>query len=278
MTIDTHQHFWRYTSAEFDWIDDTMASIRRDFLPSDLLPLLAAAEVDATIAVQARQTLTETEWLLSLAKQHDFVRGVVGWVPLAKDDVEATLQHLTADPKLIGVRHVLQGEPDDRFILGDAFNRGVSLLKKFDLRYDILIVARQLQRTIEFVDRHPDQIFIVDHIAKPQIRAGEIADWRRDITTLAERENVYCKVSGMVTEADYGRWTPDGLKPYFDVVLSAFSPQRMMFGSDWPVCQVAATYERWVQVVRSWTAELSAAERAGIFGQTALDAYGLTEK
>ncbi len=275
MTLDSHHHFWRYTPAEYGWIDDAKKLIRRDFLPADLQAVLSAAKIDGAISVHARQSLAETDWLLSLADQHDFLRGVVGWVPLASAGVEAVLQEYASNQKLRGVRHVVHDEPDDQFILGDAFNRGVSLLKKFDLRYDILIFEKHLPATIEFVDRHPQQVFIVDHIAKPRIKTGEIDAWKRNLIELAKRPNVYCKLSGMVTEADYNTWTPAALKPYFDVVLNAFTPSRVMYGSDWPVCLVAAGYQTWVDTVRDWTKPLSATEQARIFGQTASEAYGL---
>jgi L-fuconolactonase len=273
MTIDAHHHFWKYDPVEYDWIDDGLSRIRRDFLPEDLQCEIAASGVDGVISVQARQSFEETRWLLDLASQHDFIRGVVGWVPLISPDVAKSLEELTANAKLRSVRHVLQGEADDRYMLRDDFNEGIGKLKQHSLAYDILILERHLPQTIEFVDRHPDQTFILDHIAKPRIRDHELSPWRENIRELARRPNVYCKLSGMVTEADYRCWTRQQLRPYVDVVLESFSPRRLMFGSDWPVCLVACGYSRWVQTVRTFISELSPAEQADIMGETARRAY-----
>jgi L-fuconolactonase len=274
-TIDSHHHFWRYDPAQYGWIDESMRVIRRDFLPDDLRTATAAAGINGVISVQARQSLEDTRWLLSFADQHDFIRGVVGWVPLASPDVKRELEPLTKHEKLVAVRHVVQNEPDDNFVLRDDFNAGIASLREFDLRYDILIFERHLPQTIRFIDHHPNQVFVLDHIAKPKIKTGEIEPWRRHIAELARRENVYCKVSGMVTEADPQHWTPQQLRPYFDAVLEAFTPRRLMFGSDWPVCLLGVGYAEWVDTVRGWTAELSSAERNRIFGETAAEAYHL---
>lgn len=274
-TIDSHHHFWRYDPVAYDWIDDTMRTIRRDFLPGDLRRATSEAAIDGVISVQARQSLEETRWLLGLANQHDWVRGVVGWVPLASPNVKRVLESLAAERKLIGVRHVVQGELDEDFILRDDFNGGVAALREFGLRYDILIFERHLPQTIRFVDRHPNQVFILDHIAKPRIKAGELDPWRRNLAELARRGNVYCKVSGMVSEADPRDWTVEQLRPYFDIVLGAFGPDRVMFGSDWPVCLVGVEYARWANIVRKWTQRLSQSARERIFGGTAIEAYGL---
>jgi L-fuconolactonase len=274
--IDSHQHFWRYDPIQYDWIDDgDMRLLRRDFLPDDLRRATSQAGIDSVISVQARQTLEETRWLLSLAHQHDFIRGVVGWVPLASPEVNGHLEVLARHRKLVGVRHVVQGELDDEFILRDDFNRGVALLREIGLSYDILIFERHLPQTIQFVDRHPEQVFVLDHVAKPKIRSGDIEPWRRYIMELARREHVYCKVSGMVTEADPRNWSVEQLRPYFDAVLNAFGPRRLMFGSDWPVCLVGVEYGLWADVVGGWTASLSQSERDRIFGATAIEAYGL---
>jgi len=275
MNIDAHQHFWKYNSAEYDWIDDSMAVIRRDFLTADLRREISQAGVDGVVAVQARQIVEETEWLLRLANENDFIRGVVGWVPLRDPGVGEVLKKLAVNPKLRGIRHVVQTEPDDRFILGSDFNRGIKLLKQFGLTYDILIYERQLPPAIEFVDRHPDQVFVLDHIAKPRIRDNLLEPWRKNIRELARRENVYCKLAGLVTEAHYEQWTEDQLKPYVDTVLEAFGPRRLMFGSDWPVCLVACTYTRWHEIVTRFASRLSANDQAWIFGKTAIKAYGL---
>jgi L-fuconolactonase len=276
MRIDSHQHFWRYDPVQYDWIDDAdMAALRRDFMPTELTTLIHESGIDGVVSVQARQSLEETDWLLGLAAEHKLICGVVGWAPLVSADVPRHLERLAENRKLVGVRHVVQGEPDENFILRDDFNRGVDALKQFDLRYDILIFERHLPQAIAFVDRHPQQVFVLDHVAKPNIKAGAIEPWHTNIRELAHRPNVYCKVSGMVTEADFRAWTPQQLRPFFDVVLEAFGPRRLMFGSDWPVCLVAATYEIWLNTVAEWTADLSADERDRVFGGTAVEAYGL---
>jgi L-fuconolactonase len=273
--IDAHHHFWNYDPVEYGWISGDMAALRRDFGPEQLRTAVDAAGIDGVVSVQARQTIEETRWLLELASQHDFIRGVVGWVPLVDADLAARLERFAAHPKLKAVRHVVQDEPDDDFILRDDFNRGVAQLKRFDLRYDILIFERHLPQTIQFVDRHPDQVFVLDHVAKPRIRDGIVDDWRKNLCTLARRENVYCKLSGMVTEADWRAWTPAQLRPYVDVALEAFTPRRMMFGSDWPVCLAACGYARWANLVREFARELSPAEQDRLFGGTAIEAYQL---
>ncbi|TWT29566.1 Amidohydrolase [Posidoniimonas corsicana] len=275
MVIDAHHHFWNYSPSAYGWIDESMAAIARDFTPADLAAEAQTAGVDGVVSVQARQTLEETGWLLGLADQHDLIRGVVGWAPLASDDIAGVLAELAGHPKLKGLRHVVQDEPDERFLEGQAFNRGVSLLSGHGLVYDLLIFERQLPAAIAFVDRHPDTRFVLDHIAKPRIEAGELSPWKENIAELARRPNVWCKVSGMVTEADLQGWTADGLRPYFDAVLEGFGPGRLMFGSDWPVCLLACDYARWLQTVRDWASDLSAAEQRSLFGETAINVYQL---
>ncbi len=275
MRIDAHHHFWRYTPEEYGWIGEEMAALRRDFLPADLATERAGASLDATVAVQARQSLEETEWLLGLAAQHPFIKGVVGWVALAGPDVAAVLARLAARPQLKGVRHVVQGEPDDRFILRDDFNCGVAALAPLGLAYDILILPRHLPHAIAFVDRHPDQTFVLDHMAKPLVKAGRMEPWASQMRELARRPHVYCKVSGLVTEADFRSWTEAQLRPYFEVVLDAFGPRRLMFGSDWPVCLAASGYRRWHAVVAGWVARLSGDEQDRFWGGTAVEAYRL---
>ncbi|MDQ2840945.1 MAG: amidohydrolase family protein [Acidobacteriota bacterium] len=273
--IDAHQHFWVYTPEQYAWIDESMASVRRDFLPPHLRHEIHRAGIDGVICVQARQTIEETRWLLQLAAGNDFIKGVVGWVPLIDPAVDALLASLTENRLLKGVRHVLQGEPDDLYMLRDDFNRGIDALEPFGLVYDILIFERHLPAAIEFVDRHPSQTFVLDHIAKPRIREGILSPWNENLRALAQRENVYCKISGMVTEAGYQTWTEDNLAPYFDAVLEAFGPKRLMFGSDWPVCLVATTYAQWFDLVRGRIAALSQDEQDSILGGTAARAYSL---
>jgi L-fuconolactonase len=276
MKIDSHHHFWSYSAGEYPWIGDAMAGLRRDFLPEHLKTEIAAVGIEGVVSVQARQTVGETEWLLSLADGNDFIKGVVGWVPLVEPDVREAIAKFAANPKLRAVRHVVQDEPDDRFILREDFNRGVSVLKDFGLVYDILIFERQLAPSIEFVDRHPQQVFVLDHIAKPRIGDAVIEPWRTNIRELARRQNVFCKVSGMATEADWKTWSEEQLRPYFDAVLEAFGPKRLMFGTDWPVCLVGSGYARWVETVRKFAAGLSADEQEWLFGKTAVIAYSLS--
>ncbi len=274
--IDSHQHFWKYRPEDYDWITPSMAAIRRDFLPPDLQMELQGAGLDGSVSVQARQTLDETHWLLGLAKDFPHViRGVVGWVPLSSPDVDRHLSELASHPALKGVRHVVQDEPDDQFILRKDFNEGVSRLLEHKLVFDILIFERHLSYASIFVDRHPNQIFVLDHIAKPKIAKHEIQPWAIHLQELAKRPNVFCKLSGMVTEADHKRWQKSDLAPYFDVVLQAFGANRLMFGSDWPVCLLATTYENWANLVKEEVGSLSQSEQDAIFGATAQRAYRL---
>ena len=275
MVIDSHHHFWKYNVKDYGWIDDSMARIRNDFLPSGLKENMEKAGVDGVISVQARQTVKETEWLLKLAEENDFILGVTGWLPLTAENIGEYLQKYSSVAKLKAVRHVIQDEPDDYFILRKDFNRGISELKAYDLVYEILIFENQLPQTIDFVDRHPAQIFVLDHIAKPKIKDNLIVPWRQNINKLAKRENVVCKVSGMVTEASYDNWTRQQLKPYFDVVLDAFGPERLMFGSDWPVCLVACEYGEWFATVKDFIGPLSENEQEMIMGGTAERIYSV---
>jgi L-fuconolactonase len=273
MVIDAHQHFWRYTDQEFGWIGDAMANLRRDFLPADLKREMAASDVSAVVSVQARQTERETEWLLDLAAEHQWICGVIGWVPLVAEDLSDRLARYQSHRKLVGVRHVVQGEPDG-FLARADFNRGVKMLRAFGLVYDLLIVERQLPETIAFVDRHPAQVFVLDHLAKPRIDTGEMEPWGSNLRELARRENVWCKVSGGITEADL-RWTPAKLRPYLDAALESFGPRRLMFGSNWPVTEAAGGYHAWLDAVRSWAAPLSDDEQRWLFAESAISAYKL---
>ncbi len=273
--IDAHHHLWKYSPAKYPWIVAGMESIQYNFLLPELEAAAREAGVRGTVAVQAIQTLKETEWLLDLAESSHLIRGVVGWAPLVDPNISAQLKRLSARPKLKGIRHVLQDEPDDSYILRDDFNRGVSALKDFGLTYDILVFERHLPQTIRFVDRHPNQIFVLDHIGKPRIKDHIRSPWDTNLIELARRQSVYCKVSGMVTEADWKTWKEEDLRPYFDVVLRAFGPNRLMFGSDWPVMLLATSYERWAKLVRSWIADLSASEQLSVLSLTAAKAYRL---
>ena len=275
MTIDSHQHFWRYEPAGYGWLSEDMRQLRRDFLPADLEREMHAAGVDASIAVQAVQTLDETRFLLDQARSNPFVLGVVGWVPLAGPGLGAALEEFAANPLLRGCRHVLQDEPDDGYMLRPEFNAGLRALTAARLPYDILIYERQFPAAVDLVDRHPDQAFVLDHIGKPRIRDGSFAGWNRWVRELARRPRVYCKISGMATEADWTGWSEAGLRPYLDAVLEAFGPRRLMFGSDWPMCLLAVGYGRWFRLVREFVSVLGAGERDRILGGTAAEAYGL---
>ena len=275
MIIDSHHHFWKYNPIEYDWIDGSMKVIRKDFLPENLKTTIQEAGVDGVISVQARQSVEETDWLISMAHQNDFIKGIVGWLPLIQDDMEVYLEKYANEKLLKGVRHVIQGEPDPEFILRKDFNRGISLLKEYSLVYEILIIERQLSNTIRFVDQHPNQVFVLDHIAKPLIGRKELSPWKENIMELAKRENVNCKISGMVTEADYQKWTTSQLHPYFDVILEAFGSDRLLFGSDWPVCLVATSYKNWMELVRKNITSLSDTEQLKIMGGNATRLYQL---
>jgi L-fuconolactonase len=270
--LDSHHHCWIYNPVEYGWIDDKMAIIRRDFLPGDLEREFSAAGIHAAISVQARQTLEETRWLLELAQSHDFIQGVVGWVPLINPRVGAQLERLAENPKLRAVRHVLQDEPDG-YMLRDDFNRGIREVTRLALAYDVLIFERQLPTAIQFVDLHPNQTFIVDHLAKPPVKRNELSPWHENLKDLARRPNVYCKLSGLATEAEHANWTPEQLSPYIDAVIEIFSPQRVMFGSDWPVCLLAIEYTQWAALVSQAIRSLSSSEQARIWSGTALEAY-----
>jgi L-fuconolactonase len=275
VTIDSHQHFWKFVPAEYSWISDSMSVLRADYLPADLEREIERVGIDGVVSVQARQSLAETEWLLDLADQYDFIKGVVAWLPLAAPDVRVHLEKLAHRPKLKGVRHVVQDEPDERFLLREDFNAGIGTLAHYGFVYDILVYERHLPAAIEFVDRHPNQCFVLDHLAKPRVKEGVLEPWRTDIRRLAEREHVFCKLSGLVTEADWLGWTEEQLSAYLETVLDAFGPRRVMFGSDWPVCLLATAYAKWHDVVDRFCKNLSYDERASVFGVTAVEAYGL---
>jgi L-fuconolactonase len=272
--IDAHHHLWRYNRAEFDWIDDSMQALQRDYLVSDLVHETTRAGVDGTVVVQARQTLEETYWLLDCADQTQEILGVVGWVPLDGDDLPKVLRQLLTRPLFKGVRHVVQGEPDN-FLLGDAFNRGISALLDAGLAYDLLIQEHQLREAKAFVGRHPQQRFVIDHVAKPKITARQMEPWRSNLLRLADCTNVSCKVSGMVTEADWAMWTAADVEPFLEVALDAFGPGRLIAGSDWPVCLVASSYKRWWSTLFEWAQKLSPFDREALFGGNARKFYVL---
>lgn len=276
MHIDAHQHFWHYSPAEHVWMTDAMPQLKRDLLPGDLKPLLAQAGIQGTVAVQARQNLAETEWLLALADQHDFICGVVGWVDLQSPDVRAQLQQHAHHPRFRGVRHVVHDEPDDDFMRRPEFLRGLEALAEFGLTYDLLLFPKHLPLAVEVVRQFPRQRFVLDHLAKPFIKAGRLAPWEADIRALARCENVYCKVSGMVTEADWQHWQAGDFKPYLDVVFDCFGTDRLMFGSDWPVCTLAGDYAAVAGLVRDYLQALPDSVEQRVMGRNASDFYGLT--
>jgi L-fuconolactonase len=276
MQVDAHQHFWIYRPDEYGWIDDSMAELRRDFLPDDLKPELQSVGFQGSVAVQARQTLEETRWLLELAEHSPSILGVVGWVDLRSPEVGSQLEGFARNPKLVGVRHIVQAEPDDRFLLQPEFLHGISMLEEFDLAYDILIYTRHLPAASEFVGRFPRQRFVLDHLAKPPIKSREIDLWSQGIRRLAAFPNVYCKLSGLVTESDWQHWQPEDIAPYLDVAFESFGPDRLMIGSDWPVCLVAAPYARAVGVVKDYVVRQKPEWRDGVLGENANRFWRLT--
>jgi L-fuconolactonase len=268
MHIDAHQHFWQYNPREYSWIDEAMASIRRDFLPANLQPLLENNGFQGSVVVQVRQTLEETHWLLKLADANPYILGVVGWVDLCSPELRMQLKSFAQSAKLVGIRHIVQSEPDG-FLLKPDFLRGISVLEEFDLAYDILIYPKQLSTAVEFVRRFPRQRFVLDHLAKPPIKSGAIDRWKRGIRELASFSNVYAKLSGLVTEADWEAWTPENIWPYLGVAFECFGPGRLMIGSDWPVCLCAASYERAMGVVKKYLYRYDVKDRGAILGENA---------
>ncbi|AWG22624.1 amidohydrolase [Flavobacterium faecale] len=275
MIIDSHQHFWQYDSKKHEWIDDQMAIIRRDFLAEDLDKVFQENQIDGCVAVQADQTLAETDFLLELATENDFIKGIVGWVDLRAENIEGILQMYSSFSKLKGFRHVVQGELDPNFLLRPEFLRGIAALEKYNFTYDILIFPHQLGATLEFVKKFPKQKFVIDHIAKPYIKDGFYDGWATLMLAIGAQKNVYCKISGMTTEADYDSWSPEQIKPYFDLVLKAFGPDRLLFGSDWPVCLVAGNYTKTKDLVTQFIGHLTPEQQNAIMGQNAINFYNL---
>ncbi|MEQ1798867.1 MAG: amidohydrolase family protein [Lacibacter sp.] len=272
--IDTHQHFWNYDPVVYDWITEDMAVIRKDFLPNDLAVVLKAEKVEACISVQANQTEAETEWLVQMADKNDFIAAVVGWVDLRSELIEERLQYFKQYKKLKGFRHVLQGEVPS-FMLQKDFLHGISKLNRFGFTYDILIFPHHLEAAIQLVQKFPDQRFVIDHIAKPSIKDGKIDEWKAGMEKISKHQNVYCKLSGMVTEADWKKWTKESLTPYIDVVVKSFGIDRIMFGSDWPVCLVASSYTNWLDVIKEYFASYTIDEQEKIFSKNAIRFYNL---
>ena len=272
--IDTHQHFWQFDPIRDAWIDDTMSVIQRDFLPKDLQPILTENSVDSCVAVQADQSETETEFLLALAEKNEFIKGVVGWVDLRKENAEQRLAHYAKNTLFKGVRHIAQGEPDD-FLLRPDLQRGIGFLAKYNLTYDILVFARQLPAAIELVKVFPQQKFVLDHLAKPQISKGVDEEWQTHMQTLAEYPNVFCKLSGMVTETDNFKWKSSDFTPYLDIIFKSFGTDRVMYGSDWPVCLLAADYAAQLNILQEYITDFSESEQSKIMGENAVSFYDL---
>jgi len=275
MIIDSHQHFWNYEPVKHAWLDDDMSVIRRDFTPSDLKKVFTENGVDGCVVVQADQTLEETDFLIKLASENDFIKGIVGWVDLRAENIDDTLNHYSTIEKVKGFRHIVQGEADHNFLLRPAFLNGISLLEKYNFTYDILIFPHQLGATLEFVKKFPNQKFVIDHIAKPYIKDGFFDGWAALMTEIGKQKNVYCKLSGIITEADYNTWTPQQIEPYISLTLEAFGTNRIMFGSDWPVCLVAGNYKKVKELVTNFIATLSPLEQDAIMGKNAIEFYNL---
>ncbi|MFH5883647.1 amidohydrolase family protein [Halalkalibaculum sp. DA3122] len=275
MKIDAHQHFWNYDPQRHGWINEEMKVLKQDFLPLHLKKEMDKVGVEGCVAVQADQTERETDFLLEQAEEHDFVKGVVGWLDIRADNLEERLNHYAEHEALKGLRHIVQDELDDRFLLQPDFLRGIKTFGDYDLTYDILIYARHLPVAVEFASKFPDQKFVLDHIAKPEIKTQEIEEWENGIRELAKHPKMYCKISGMVTEADWQHWKPEDFTPYLDVVFDAFGADRLMFGSDWPVCTLAAGYREVYELIGDYISGLSQYEQGLIMGKNAIAAYNL---
>lgn len=275
MIIDAHQHFWRYNQERHAWITDDMAAIRKDFLPKELEQIYRHNDIDGCVAVQVDQTEAENEFFLAFARLYPFIKGIVGWVDLQDEKLKGRLDYYKTEKAIKGFRHIVQGESDPNFLLGQDFCRGIAMLDSYNFTYDILVYHYQLVQVERFVSKFPNQNLIIDHIAKPNIKSGEIDQWSKYMKAIAKHENVYCKLSGMVTEADFNNWTYDQIVPYIDVVLESFGPSRVVYGSDWPVCLVAASYEEQYNVVHKAIERLSPAEKKAILGENAIRFYHL---
>jgi L-fuconolactonase len=274
-TIDAHQHFWQFNAVRDSWITDEMSVIQKNFFPNDLKPVLQQNGFDGCVAVQASQSEEETRFLISLASENDFVKGVVGWIDLQADNIEERLEEYKSIPVVKGFRHVLQGEPQRDLMLNPGFKRGIEALQQYGFTYDILIFPDQVKFSDELVAFFPEQKFVIDHIAKPYIKRKEIDEWKKDMENIAKHENVYCKISGMVTEADWKTWKKEDFEPYLDVVVNAFGTNRILFGSDWPVCLVAASYQEMLAIVKDYFASFSKDEQEQFFGLNAIRFYNL---
>jgi L-fuconolactonase len=275
VTIDSHQHFWRYEPARDNWITDEMAVLKRDYLPCDLIAQLDANGIDATVAVQTDQSEQETLFLLDLARRYRRIAGVVGWADLRAPNVSERLEYFSQFAMLRGFRHVAQAEPDDRFLVRDDFMRGVACLRQFHFTFDLLIYPKQLPAAIKLTERFPDQPFVLDHMAKPVVKTGAMGEWAAHMRRLAAHPRVFCKLSGLITEADWRSWRAEDFKPYLDVAFDAFGVDRLMFGSDWPVCLLAGTYDEVKELIAGYVRDCAASAEDKIFGANAIAFYGL---
>ncbi|MGO4917926.1 amidohydrolase family protein [Maribacter spongiicola] len=275
MKIDSHQHFWKYEPLKHSWIDDEMAVIRKDFMPADLKQVYLENDIDGCVAVQADQTTAETDFLIELSSENNFIKGVVGWVDLKGNDIDEVLEHYNKFKVVKGFRHVVQGEADHNFLLRPDFLAGISKLAPYNFTYDILVFPHQLGAVLEFVKKFPNQKLVIDHIAKPYIKDNFYEGWAVLMTEIGKQKNVYCKLSGMITEADYKKWTVEQITPYMTLVLNAFGADRIMFGSDWPVCLVAGNYKTVIKIVTDFISQLSEEEQAKIMGLNAMKFYNL---
>jgi L-fuconolactonase len=275
MIIDSHQHFWKYNPSRHNWINDNMSVIRKDFMPSDLKTIYVENNIDGCIAIQVDQTINETNFLLNLAKENTFIKGVVGWIELRAPNINEVLNHYSNFEQIKGFRHLVQGENDNKFLLRSEFLRGISYLEKYNYVYDILIFPNQLEMALEFVKKFPNNKFVIDHIAKPNIKDNLYREWAKLMSKISNYENVFCKMSGMITEADYKLWTPDQITPYMDLVLKSFGSKRILFGSDWPVCLVAGSYKKVKELVVNFIEKLSENEKANVMGKNAINLYNI---
>lgn len=275
MIIDAHHHLWKFNSVDYGWMDDSMEVLRRDYLPEDLKKEIAVLGLRGTVVVQARQMLDETSWLLELAENYPFIKGVVGWLDIRSEDFRSQLELYTSHPKLVGLRHVIHDEPDDDFMLRPAFIKGLEIMQEYDLSYDLLLFPKHLSRAIELVNMFPEQRFVLDHISKPYIKSGILQPWKDDIGCLSAQPNVWCKISGMVTEADHENWRYEDFVPYMSTVEEAFGSDRIMLGSDWPVCRLAGEYDVVMDIPFRYFRKLDDDEKERILGLNAIDAYKL---
>jgi L-fuconolactonase len=271
--IDSHQHFWQYNPAEHTWMTDAMQVLKQDFMPTDLGPLLTQIGFDGCIAVQARQSIEETNWLLKLANENDFIKGVVGWVDLCSPNIDEVLSGYANQKKLVGVRHVVHDEADDNFMLQPAFQNGIAALKAFNLNYDLLLFPKHIPVALQLVEKFPEQPFVLDHIAKPFVHKKEISPWKDDLKELAKHPNVFCKLSGMVTEAKWNNWEENDFKQYLDIVTESFGTSRIMIGSDWPVCTLSGNYSATMNIVINYADQFSKEISDGILGGNCINFY-----